>query len=241
MSAIPEDPGIKGTGQSLARTLLSLSPLDPLLKLEDLRAGILRGFAKRKEQDLDAFLSELARRAQDDGHNFGREFIDQAFSEKGISQILAQAVHAALAITDGQILATLAHITYHYRINQKDPDMFFRGFVELLKRIGIEELRLLREVTQTSNNLLQSPGAGNPNVFLISSGLGNSPTTTVSIQATGSSSANIDSEMSVPFQNTLISLGLAAECSGQTWTSLGTRVAISIDRKTIEQLSRFLL
>lgn len=103
------------------------------------------GIARQKQQDLAYFFQELVRREQDCGTNFQQEFLEEAWPEKGCDEAVLQALQAAMQTSDPKILGALAHMTADYHINDKKPDIFFRGFTRLTEQVGRSEIDSLGE------------------------------------------------------------------------------------------------
>jgi len=104
------------------------------------------GLRRKKQQDVAYFLLELARRTEDEGAEFQQEFLEDCFTEDGTSEVITQALKAALEITDSRMLAVLAHLAFHYQANSKSVDLFFRGLVRLLESVGAAEFEVLQVI-----------------------------------------------------------------------------------------------
>jgi hypothetical protein len=117
---------------------------------------IKEGFARKKQRDIAYFLAELARRAEDEGADFQNEFMEECLGEEGTSEVITQALKAALEITDSRILAALAHLAFHYQSNSKPVDLFFRGLVRLLESIGTAEFNVIQTLLDAATKLINA-------------------------------------------------------------------------------------
>lgn len=195
-----------------------------------------QGIKDKKEQDLDSFLMELARRAQDDGIDFNREFLEQGFAEAHTQEVLTQAVRAALEITNGRLLGILAHITYHYRVNEKPPDLFFRAFVEFLKRIGGMELEQLEAFLKACLELSRARDRAPFSRFEVMIEDGPMFCPSVSVPGTGTLVCKVDVPTPRAFWDVLVGLGLASVNSG---LGGGTQAWVYTD--FVREMARFVL
>ena len=119
--------------------------------------GLMRNaFERKKQRDIAYFLAELARRAEDEGAEFQNEFMEACFAEDGTSEVITQALKAALEITDSRILAALAHLAFHYQSNSKPVDLFFRGLVRLLESIGTAEFDVIQALLDAATKLIEA-------------------------------------------------------------------------------------
>lgn len=250
MASAQDDPRLKAIKKGSAKAIREFAPnlvqsvipgASTVVKLLDSTAPLfLQGFSIKKKQDLDYFLAELARRTQDDGIEFSNEFLTSAYANEHLAEVMAQATNALLEITNSEILAALAHITYHYKVNDKAPDLFFHSFTSFLKRVGQSDISQIREALEKCQDIVDKSTTPPP-MFFIGHERNEPFNSIVSGSSNEDSFESLTFRFSLALEGVLIGTGLAMEWRRPRLDSPGLREGMCLERSSVEGLATYLL
>ena len=106
-----------------------------------------------RRERLRGLLAEIARRTMDEGESFYRTFLNELFCEVELSDIIQEAIDASFEIKDSRSISFVAELTSTYYINNKEPDIFYRGMIRLLRLVGSKELKQILSLFNELQNI----------------------------------------------------------------------------------------